>query len=72
MVDLISESTKAHQLYTSGVVLLCASCLGLTVAAWGFGWEQGYAATAGVAGGTAFTLLSGGFYDTKCVWRKKS
>ena len=58
-------------MYTSGVVLLAVACLGLTVAAWGFGWTQGYAATVGVAAATAFTLVVGGFHNVDCTWRSR-
>ena len=68
-LDLVRESSKAHLMYTSGVVLLAAACLALTVAAWAFGWTPGYAATAGVAAATAFTLLAGGFHSVDCKWR---
>lgn len=70
-LNLVEESRRAHMLYTSGVVVLAVACLGLAVAAWGFGWAEGYAATVGVAVATAFTLLAGGFHTVTCQWRSR-
>ncbi len=68
-LDFVQESTKSHVMYTTGVVLIVTACLALTIAAWGFGWTEGYAAAAGVSAATIFSLLVGGFHSVECHWR---